>query len=236
MKTPYYITNESEFENILKPYLLEWGYTMPYISTNWNICNKLVLNDCGRTGEAGIYETLSTKENRYQELNIHQFLKVAAKLMGKEYKPFLGDKDVIWCPTEELAKQVLEIANKLGYEWRDKTSFIENSNWSVYKQETCYYISEGMFASKQRAILDECNIISAEEFINFYKEYLNMEEKRNIQITLEQARDWYRNGNQTLKTLALSAYSKEELEALSFEEIFLQNGYLLSGILSCSYL
>lgn len=40
----------------------------------------------------------------------------------------------------------------------------------------------------------------------------NMEEKRNISITLEQAMEWYNSGNATLRTLALNAYTKDELE------------------------
>ena len=37
-------------------------------------------------------------------------------------------------------------------------------------------------------------------------------ETRNISVTLEQAREWYNSGNNTLRTLALNAYTKEELE------------------------
>ena len=37
-------------------------------------------------------------------------------------------------------------------------------------------------------------------------------ETRNISVTLGQAREWYNSGNDTLRTLALNAYTKEELE------------------------
>ena len=37
-------------------------------------------------------------------------------------------------------------------------------------------------------------------------------ETRNISVTLEQAREWYNSGNATLRTLALNAYTKDELE------------------------
>ena len=37
-------------------------------------------------------------------------------------------------------------------------------------------------------------------------------ETRNISVTLEQAIGWYNSGNDTLRTLALNAYTKEELE------------------------
>lgn len=39
----------------------------------------------------------------------------------------------------------------------------------------------------------------------------NMKEKRNIKVTLEQAIEWYNGNNSTLRTLALSAYTEDEL-------------------------
>lgn len=44
-------------------------------------------------------------------------------------------------------------------------------------------------------------------------------DKRNISITLEQAREWYKSGNATLRKLALAAFTEEELEAYSYEQI-----------------
>lgn len=40
----------------------------------------------------------------------------------------------------------------------------------------------------------------------------NNMETRNISITLEQAMEWYNSGNAILRTLALNAYTKDELE------------------------
>ena len=37
-------------------------------------------------------------------------------------------------------------------------------------------------------------------------------ETRNISVTLKQAIEWYNSGNDTLRTLALNAYTKDELE------------------------
>lgn len=39
----------------------------------------------------------------------------------------------------------------------------------------------------------------------------NNMEARNISVTLEQAREWYNNGNTTLRTLALNVYAESEL-------------------------
>lgn len=46
----------------------------------------------------------------------------------------------------------------------------------------------------------------------------NMKEKRNIEVTLEQAMEWYNSDNSTLRTLALSAYTEDELK-LNFKYI-----------------
>lgn len=56
--------------------------------------------------------------------------------------------------------------------------------------------------------------------------------KRNISITLEQAREWYKSGNATLRKLALAAFTEEELEAYSYEQI-MQN---ISCSTTCSCL
>ena len=44
-------------------------------------------------------------------------------------------------------------------------------------------------------------------------------EKRNIQISLEEAREWYNSGDSFKKELALKAYKEEELRELSYSAI-----------------
>ena len=46
----------------------------------------------------------------------------------------------------------------------------------------------------------------------------NMEEKRNIQISLEEAREWYNSGDSFKRELALKAYSECEL-AINYSDI-----------------
>lgn len=43
------------------------------------------------------------------------------------------------------------------------------------------------------------------------KQRNNSMEKRNIKVTLEQAIEWYNSGNETLRTLALTVFTEEEL-------------------------
>ena len=46
-----------------------------------------------------------------------------------------------------------------------------------------------------------------------------MEEKRNIQISLEEAREWYNSDDSFKKELALKAYKEEELRELDYSAI-----------------
>ena len=65
------------------------------------------------------------------------------------------------------------------------------------------------------------------------KPYKEMKEERNITLTLDKAKEWYKKGGE-LKEVALQAYSEEELNPLprSWEE-FITNrsisGYYISG-------
>lgn len=46
-----------------------------------------------------------------------------------------------------------------------------------------------------------------------------MENKRNIQVSLKEAKEWYNSNNETLKELALKTYNKEEIESMAFKDI-----------------
>nr|DAI59030.1 MAG TPA: hypothetical protein [Crassvirales sp.] len=48
------------------------------------------------------------------------------------------------------------------------------------------------------------------------KQRNNMEEKRNVSISLEEAREWYKSGNNVLKTIALKAYSENEIAGYEY--------------------
>jgi hypothetical protein len=49
-------------------------------------------------------------------------------------------------------------------------------------------------------------------------------ETRNIKVTLEKAKEWYRSGNLILVELALQAFTKKELDTPTYPEIALLVG------------
>ena len=50
-------------------------------------------------------------------------------------------------------------------------------------------------------------------------------EKRNIQISLEEAREWYNSGDSFKRELALTAYKKEELVRVTYGQIMTAINY-----------
>jgi hypothetical protein len=87
--------------------------------------------------------------------------------MEKDLK--IGNNIVVHCPTEELAKEVLAIADQLGYKWFNGDPLTKNSYWADCEEDTCYNLTEGLFAPLDYYMLQKMIIISAEEFISLHK-------------------------------------------------------------------
>ncbi len=82
-----------------------------------------------------------------------------------ENKLKISEKTCIHCPTEELAKQVLNILHQLNLKWCNGIDYTSNYNWDKHKENIVYYPFEGEFSSLNYARLIDYKVISAEEFI-----------------------------------------------------------------------
>lgn len=71
----------------IKPYLVEWGYTISYITSTWDYHTILVINDCNNLGICSNQTcNVTFRYNRELIDNIEEFLERAAKLKGFTYK------------------------------------------------------------------------------------------------------------------------------------------------------
>lgn len=52
---------------------------------------------------------------------------------------------VVHCATNELANQVLAIADNLGYKWVTGKSYKGINCWDIWKERTCYILHTGKF-------------------------------------------------------------------------------------------
>ena len=82
----------------------------------------------------------------------------------------------------------------------------------------CYFFNNKYnICSRTKDIICSAPRRKDKEFVIFKQvKDNNMEEKRNIQISLEEAKEWYNSGDSFKKELALKAYKKEELELSYF--------------------
>jgi hypothetical protein len=79
----------------------------------------------------------------------------------------IDNNTVVHCKTEELAKQVLKIAYKLGYKWSNGASFLYEHKWNLFKDLSHYFLHEG-FVAKRDFFGINYKIISAQEFIDLH--------------------------------------------------------------------
>lgn len=71
----------------IKPYLVEWGYTIGYITSTWHYHTILVMNDCNQIGVCNNQNYNATfRCNRELIDNIEEFLERTAKIKGFTYK------------------------------------------------------------------------------------------------------------------------------------------------------
>ncbi len=98
----------------------------------------------------------------------------------------------------------------------------------------CYFFnSKNNICSRTKDIICSAPRREDKEFVIFKQvKDNNMEEKRNIQISLEEAREWYNSGDSFKKELALKAYSEAELSINTYINILelLKNEALTNSI------
>lgn len=85
---------------------------------------------------------------------------------------------------------------------------------SVLNCKGCYFFNDkDNRCSRTKDIVCSAPRREDKEFVIFKQvKNNNMEEKRNIQISLEEAREWYNSDDSFKKELALKAYEEEELK------------------------
>ena len=84
----------------------------------------------------------------------------------------------------------------------------------------CYFNSKNNICSRTKDIICSAPRREDKEFVIFKQvKDNNMEEKRNIQISLEEAREWYNSGDSFKKELALKAYKEIELSITTYSDV-----------------
>lgn len=80
------------------------------------------------------------------------------------------DKDVIHCPTEELANKICKLLHDNGFKWSSGASYLEYNRWSSYLSNTCYRLNSGKYGTLATAKRNNCTIHKAEDILALYEE------------------------------------------------------------------
>ena len=85
----------------------------------------------------------------------------------------------------------------------------------------CYFFnSKNNICSRTKDIICSAPRRKDKEFVIFKQvKDNNMKEKRNIQISLEEAREWYNSGNSFKRELALKIYKEIELSITTYSDV-----------------
>ena len=86
----------------------------------------------------------------------------------------------------------------------------------------CYFFNNKGNGCSEPKNIEPCHPLKRKdkEFIIFKQiKDNNMKEKRNIQISLEEAKEWYNSGNSFKRELALKAYKEIELSITTYSDV-----------------
>lgn len=133
------------------------------IYNNWSFKDFIVYitNEETKTVSTKFLNLMSNKEELTKAV---EFLTLNRKMGDLK----IDENTVVHCETKELVKQVLKIADSLGYKWNDDTSYLDLSLWDKYREDTCYNFHRGNFG-KLDDFKSFYKIISAQEFIDLHK-------------------------------------------------------------------
>lgn len=102
-----------------------------------------------------------------------------------------NNKIAVHCKTEEEAKDFCNQMHEHGLRWRwcsHTDSYIERTNWHIYKEETCYSNS-GCYCNKDYYIENDCKILE-------WSDYMKVENKEFTKADLKDGMVVeYRNAN-----------------------------------------
>ena len=73
--------------------------------------------------------------------------------------------EVIHCKTEEEAVALCKIMDDAGLEWAGGSSYIDKTQWNLYKEDTCYMPQSGQYGSIQYCTKNFNIVYEASEFI-----------------------------------------------------------------------
>lgn len=77
----------------------------------------------------------------------------------------LKENEVIHCETEEQANAICKLMHEAGLTWAYNESYLEETYFSTYKEQTCYNTKGGFYADLDFYKRNRFKIYKAEQFL-----------------------------------------------------------------------
>ena len=113
----------------------------------------------------------------------------------------LKENEVIHFETEEQSKRLCDLFDNLGLKWRTGDSYKDYTPYYPTNGRYCYKPATGEICTLEFYKSNGYIIHKATDFLNN-----NDMEKRNIELDINTAKEWYNSDNETLKELALQTF------------------------------
>lgn len=86
-----------------------------------------------------IMEDIKEEQKKYYS-KVGRYL----EMTQKQFKKLYFEK-VVQCDTEEKAKEFLKLAQDVGYTWANGDDLLSDVRWSLYKDETAYFVQKNHY-------------------------------------------------------------------------------------------
>lgn len=113
-------------------------------------------------GRAEVEWFLQEKTERLRK-RVEEKLEAANKKKKFRLEDYSGNY-VMHCSTDKMAETFLKFLHKHGKSWRTWGSYLEETYFECYKENTCYLFNEGMFADLECAEENNYTVLEFDDF------------------------------------------------------------------------
>lgn len=94
-------------------------------------------------------------------------------VMEKKWIKDLGENECIHAPTQDIAYVLCVKFNELGLKWSSGISYLDNTQYNVYKENTHYYPYDGSYSDKDYAVDWSSKVYTINDLLDFEGERHN---------------------------------------------------------------
>lgn len=97
--------------------------------------------------------------------------------MEKKWIKDLGFNECIHAPTQEISDKLCKKFHELGLKWSSGISYLDNTQYNVYKENTHYYPYDGSYSDKDYATDCSSAVYTINDLLDFEVEQHNNTDK-----------------------------------------------------------